>query len=87
MKEKVSAPMQEQHALLQEGKYYPSSFAILTSRERDVLREVSRGLPNKEIAVNLGISEHTVKVHVRNLLRKLQVRSRVAAAVRWLGKA
>lgn len=56
----------------------------LTERERDVLQEVARGLSNKEIAGILHISEETVKVHIRNLLRKLDVRSRVAATVMWL---
>jgi len=56
----------------------------LTDRERDVLQEVARGLSNKEIAAILYISEETVKVHIRNLLRKLDVRSRVAATVMWL---
>lgn len=56
----------------------------LTERERDVLQEVARGLSNKEIASILHISEETVKVHIRNLLRKLDVRSRVAATVMWL---
>ena len=56
----------------------------LTERERDVLQEVARGLSNKEIAAILHISEETVKVHIRNLLRKLDVRSRVAATVMWL---
>lgn len=50
-------------------------FAILTERELDVLSEVARGLSNKQIASGLHISEETVKVHIRNLLRKLQVRS------------
>jgi two-component system nitrate/nitrite response regulator NarP len=56
-------------------------FASLTERELDVLQEVARGLSNKQIAAGLHISEETVKVHIRNLLRKLQVRSRVAATV------
>lgn len=59
-------------------------FSTLTERELDVLQEVARGLSNKQIACGLHISEETVKVHIRNLLRKLQVRSRVAATVLFL---
>ena len=59
-------------------------FETLTERELDVLQEVARGLSNKEIAAALHISEETVKVHIRNFLRKLDVRSRVAATLLWL---
>lgn len=60
-------------------------FIALTERELDVMHEVARGMSNKQIAVQLHISEETVKVHIRNILRKLNVRSRVAATVMWLG--
>lgn len=53
----------------------------LTEREMGVLRLVATGLSNKQIANQLFISEETVKVHIRNLLRKLDVHSRVAATV------
>lgn len=59
-------------------------FANLTERELDVLQEVARGMSNKQVAAQLHISEETVKVHIRNLLRKLNVRSRVAATVLYL---
>ncbi len=59
-------------------------FESLTERELDVLQEVARGMSNKQIAVHLHISEETVKVHIRNMLRKLNVRSRVAATVMYL---
>lgn len=59
-------------------------FSELTERELDVLREVARGSSNKQIATNLHISEETVKVHIRNILRKLNIRSRVAATVLYL---
>ncbi|GAA3579700.1 response regulator [Gibbsiella greigii] len=59
-------------------------FAELTERELDVLQEVARGMSNKQVAVQLHISEETVKVHIRNMLRKLNVRSRVAATVMYL---
>ncbi|ACT13437.1 nitrate/nitrite response regulator protein NarP [Pectobacterium aroidearum] len=62
----------------------PSPFTVLTERELDVLQEVASGLSNKQIAAVLYISEETVKVHIRNMLRKLNVRSRVAATVLYL---
>ncbi len=54
--------------------------AILTPREREVLRLIDDGLSNKEIAVTLQIEVSTVKNHVHNLLEKLHVRSRMQAA-------
>ena len=56
----------------------------LTDREMDVLQLIAKGLSNKQIAAQLFISEETVKVHIRNLLRKLNVHSRVAATVLYL---
>lgn len=56
----------------------------LTDRERDVLQWIATGMSNKQIAAQLFISEETVKVHIRNLLRKLNVHSRVAATVLYL---
>lgn len=52
----------------------------LTPRETEVLRLVVQGLGNKEIAVALSISENTVKTHVRHILDKLGLRSRLEAA-------
>ncbi|QHM71991.1 two-component system response regulator NarL [Mixta intestinalis] len=56
----------------------------LTRREHDILRQIARGLPNKTIARKLNITESTVKVHVKHLLKKLQLKSRVEAAVWYL---
>jgi DNA-binding NarL/FixJ family response regulator len=53
----------------------------LTERELEVLRLVARGLANKDIATTLFISENTVKNHVRNILEKLQLHSRMEAVV------
>ncbi|MCZ4323114.1 two component transcriptional regulator, LuxR family [Pseudomonas peli] len=53
----------------------------LTDRERQVLKMIAGGLSNKMIGNKLGITEGTVKVHVKNLLHKLGLRSRVEAAV------
>ncbi|OQW47503.1 MAG: DNA-binding response regulator [Proteobacteria bacterium SG_bin6] len=49
--------------------------AALTARERDVLAGLAKGLPNKTIAYDLGISPRTVEVHRANLMTKLEVRS------------
>jgi len=51
----------------------------LTDRELQVLKLVARGLNNREIARQLFISENTVKNHVRNILEKLQLHSRLEA--------
>lgn len=53
----------------------------LSPRERDILRGIARGCSNKEIGRELGIAETTVKIHVQHILRKLDVSSRVQAAV------
>lgn len=53
----------------------------LTPRERDILKLIAQGLPNKMIARKLTITESTVKVHVKHLLKKMKLKSRVEAAV------
>ena len=58
-----------------------AAIASLSPRELDVLRGIVRGASNKEIARQHGIAETTVKIHVQHLLRKLDVSSRVHAAV------
>lgn len=53
----------------------------LTSRELQVLKHVAMGLSNREVGKSLGISVETVKEHVQNILRKLDVNDRTQAAV------
>jgi DNA-binding NarL/FixJ family response regulator len=53
----------------------------LTDREVEVLRLVAKGMSNKDIAGELVIAENTVKNHVRNILEKLQMKSRMEAAM------
>ena len=58
----------------------------LTPREKEVLQKLSEGLSNREIGLSLCISENTVKVHVKNILRKLHLHNRTEAAAyaqRW----
>jgi len=59
----------------------PSPFQDLTPREREILSLLAEGQSNKTIARNLAISDGTVKLHVKAILRKLGVHSRVEAAV------
>ena len=53
----------------------------LTKREIEVLKAIAEGLLNKEIATNLGISERTVKNHISNIFKKIDVADRTQAAV------
>jgi two-component system nitrate/nitrite response regulator NarL len=57
------------------------SFTHLTKREKEILCLLADGQSNKLIARNLGISDGTVKLHVKSILRKLDISSRVEAAV------
>jgi two-component system nitrate/nitrite response regulator NarL len=57
------------------------AFSDLTPREREILCHLAEGQSNKTIARELGISDGTVKLHVKAILRKLNVHSRVEAAV------
>lgn len=61
--------------------------AQLSPREQEVLQQIARGASNKEIARALHIAQTTVKIHVQHILRKLNVSSRVQAAVTWGRKA
>ncbi|CAI6045583.1 response regulator [Cohnella sp. JJ-181] len=49
----------------------------LTPREKEILLEVARGLTNRDVAAALGVSEHTVKNHLKNILQKLHLGNRV----------
>ena len=68
-------------ALRQEAVVINRSQAGLTDRELSILKCLAHGMSNKLIARELDIMDSTVKVHIRNLLKKLKFRSRVEAAV------
>jgi len=69
----------------QEAAGAKRDLSLLTEREREVLKCLADGQTNKKIARSLSITEGTVKVHVKNLLKKLGFRSRVEAAV-WMAQ-
>ena len=54
----------------------------LTARENEVLQLLARGMTNKAIALELGITEHTIKFHVNAIMGKLGAQSRTEAVVR-----
>ncbi|MQY40068.1 Transcriptional regulatory protein DegU [Streptomyces sp. RB17] len=66
---------------VREAKADPAVLDALTRREREVLSCVGQGLSNAGIAERLGMAEGTVKTHVSRMLAKLELRSRVQAAV------
>jgi len=74
-------------AIREEASASQRDAAALTPREQDILEGLAQGSSNKLIARNLAITEATVKVHVKNLLKKLGFRSRLEAAVWFVGRA
>lgn len=66
-----------------EGKSRGPDLTLLTRRELQIIKYIAEGLSNKLIGRKLDIAESTVKVHVKHLLKKLGLRSRVEAAV-WM---
>lgn len=84
--EVIVAPAMTQKltSILQHGEQEDvrkSSLKLLTERERQILQHLARGESNKAIARELDISHDTVKLHVRHILSKLKLTSRVEAAV------
>ena len=59
----------------------------LTTREGELMALLAKGLVNKQIAYELGVSETTIKFHMRNIYRKLGARNRVQALMRMAAPA
>jgi DNA-binding NarL/FixJ family response regulator len=60
---------------------FKQSVVTSTRREREVIELVGRGLRNREIASELNISVNTVRVHIRNIIRKYKLRNRTQIAI------
>lgn len=77
LKELVRSPMRTPHAA---GQQAPAGeIEILSERQKAVIIELARGRSNKEIAQSLGIGVETVKTHVSEIIRRLNVRNRAEA--------
>ncbi len=72
-------------ALRDDGRPKTPNEAGLTNREEEILSLIATGMSNKQIARELDITEGTIKVHVKHLLKKLNLRTRLEAAV-WCTK-
>jgi two-component system response regulator FixJ len=73
--EQADARLSNQDAILDQQDLARHRLAVLTAREQQVLNELARGLPNKTIGYDLGISSRTVEIHRANVMRKLNVLS------------
>lgn len=73
--------LKPKHFIITVGSSAASEAAGLSEQERKILRCLVRGMPNKAIAGELGITESTVKVHLKHLLRKLRLLNRTQAAL------
>jgi two-component system, NarL family, nitrate/nitrite response regulator NarL len=71
----------EKEAIQDDAPGRPDWLGILTARELDVLKALTRGLSNKEVGRELGLAEVTIKLHLRSIFRKMGARSRSDAAV------
>jgi DNA-binding NarL/FixJ family response regulator len=78
----VAASLRADSALIDADRQPNPLIDALTPRELEVINLIAEGLPNKNIAGKLGISEHTVKFHVNAILTKLGAQSRTEAVVR-----
>jgi LuxR family maltose regulon positive regulatory protein len=76
----LGARSEDRRAARLQARHAEAPNSLLSPREAEVLRLVAEGLSNKQIATQLTLSEHTVHRHVANILVKLRVSSRAAAA-------
>lgn len=82
----VAADIEEPAKANRQQESDPDDFDELTDRELQILGMVARGLQNKLIAAALGLSEHTVKIHLHNIITKLGAHNRTEAAAIYHGR-
>jgi DNA-binding NarL/FixJ family response regulator len=82
LNELIRAPMRLQRVGSQQS--HPGEFEFLSERQKAVIIELARGRSNKEIALSLGIGAETVKTHVSEIIRRLNVRNRAEAIRRFM---
>jgi two-component system nitrate/nitrite response regulator NarL len=87
MTERLVAQFRAPAASSERDRVQHMSGKQLTPRERDIVRIIARGASNKDIARELTLAESTVKLHVRNVLRKLGLTSRLQIALHPLAQA
>ncbi|WP_065752144.1 sigma-70 family RNA polymerase sigma factor [Bradyrhizobium paxllaeri] len=73
-------PPADQAALREQSAITENALAVLTERERQIMRLVSEGLSNKEIGRRLNISNGTIKVHLHHIFQKLEISNRTVLA-------
>lgn len=81
MSSQMAGKLADAMRMPQKGSASKAEFEKLTPREREIIVMLARGASNKEIARSLDLAESTVKIHVQGILRKLNLASRVQAAV------
>lgn len=81
MSSQMAGKLADAMRMPQKGSASEARLEKLTPREREIIVMLARGASNKEIARSLDLAESTVKIHVQGILRKLNLASRVQAAV------
>ncbi len=86
MRQKLAAVCQSMLAQVAPKKLSPALTTGLSPRKRDTLQLLLAGDSEKEVAIKLGLSQHTVHIHVKNLYKHLGVCSRAELMAKCLGK-
>lgn len=72
---------------VQRGACHPKGGDALSGRQKEIMERICDGMENKEIARHLSVSPETVRIHLKDIFKRMGVRNRTAAAVKYLGYA